>query len=114
MAQSNLQKIGNNQMAIKGRKFSKQHLANLRAAHAKRRGKKRKNLVITATNDRFKIGDSVNFDENILKGRSKRLMQIQPVVDYDPVSYSKTNGLIERMTQAIDKIKEQIERLETL
>lgn len=69
-------------MAIKGRKFSKQHLANLRAAHAKRRGKK--------------------------------LMRIQPVIDYEPVTFAVTNGLIDRMTQAIDKIKEQIERLETL
>lgn len=76
-------------MAKKGVKFSKQHLANLRAAHAKRRGKKK----ITAESD---------YHDKLLD-----------VVKYSPLP-KVLMPLADRLKQAIDKIEEQIKRLENL
>jgi len=82
----------------KRRKFSKEHLANLRAAHAKRRGKKRSFTVTSiASGNSFQVGDTVNLTD-------------PPTVH----TCDKACGLIDRMTQAIDKIEGQIKRLETL
>ncbi len=71
-------------------KFSKKHLANLRAAHAKRRKSKPTAASLT---------------EAIIMHHNE---------DTAATIGINMSGLIDRMTQAIDKIQAQIERLETL
>ena len=85
----------------KKRRFSKEHLANLRAAHAKRR---KPNKIIQGAQEAVeyaKIGTTLRI----------RMPEDYVVTSH---SFSKANGLIDRMTQAIDKIENQIKRLETL
>jgi hypothetical protein len=95
-------------MAKKSRKFSKQHLANLRAAHAARRGKKRNKKTISVQqllnqqlSERIKPWTIEQADEKLL-ATHKKPIEI-PVL-----------GLAERFKLAVDAIEEQIKRLETI
>ena len=90
-------------MARKGIKFSKAHRANLRAAHAKRR----KPIIPIASEFAKTVAEDMKIGSTL---------RIRLPNDYVATShsFSKANGLIDRMTQAIDKIENQIKRLETL
>ena len=87
----------------KKRRFSKEHLANLRAAHAKRR----KPIIPIASEFARTVAEDMKIGTQL---------RIKMPEDYRVVDNMllKQNGLIDRMTQAIDKIENQIKRLETL
>lgn len=104
-------------MAKKRRKFSKEHLANLRAAHAARKGKKNKKkglsvqqllnrpieqLLNKQLNERIKPWTIEQADEKLLATHNSPPIEI-PVL-----------GLAERFKLAVDAIEEQIKRLETI
>jgi hypothetical protein len=85
-------------MAKKGVKLSKAHRAKLSAAAKKRYAKVKSNPYV----DIFKDADA----------KIGTQLRIKLPTDYQVTT--TTNGLISRMTQAIDKIQAQIERLESL
>lgn len=89
-------------MARKGIKFSKAHKAKLNAAAKARYAKRKQNYANIFKEADAKIGTTLRV----------RLPNDYNVTD-TPL-HIRTNGLIDRMTQAIDKIENQIKRLETL
>ena len=91
----------------KKRVFSKEHKVKLAGAAKKRWAKKHKlkSLITIADYDP---------DNELAIGSQLRIKLPEDYNVATSHSYDKPNGLIDRMTQAIDKIEIQIKRLESL